>query len=269
MIIKGRKKPGPKGRGSGAGASQPQAIRDLSQSLTGTAPHGTMPPTDSHHQARSGWHIDADETLSDLYDGDLTIEDLALPDDPAHRSDRRQSLEPDDDIALISKARQEALAIREQAQHEGFEEGLAMAQPVLDECRQHIETFFSARQTALEKASHDLAPIILEVVGQVLQMEARCDEELVVHMVKRTIQQLDKNQKRLTVKVNPQDLETLENEFNQRPPLKGSVEWYVEADATVDPGSCMVETESGLVDARFSTQIETLGKLLLTARDDD
>jgi flagellar biosynthesis/type III secretory pathway protein FliH len=61
----------------------------------------------------------------------------------------------------------------------------------------------------------------------------------------------------------------LETEFTNHPPLKGTADWYIESSNEVDRGSCMVETESGLVDARFSTQLETLGKLMKTARLDE
>ncbi len=66
----------------------------------------------------------------------------------------------------------------------------------------------------------------------------------------------------IIVKLNPDDLKTL-NEKSNRVVQQGDLSQIkFEPDDSIEPGGCYVETEIGNVDARISTQLDELEKLL-------
>ncbi len=180
------------------------------------------------------------------------------------RVDRRHGYRRIEDQELISKAHEEANAIREVAAQEGFEEGIKQAQHVLDELNEAIQGLLSAREEALLSASDALASTAVEIAERIMKTEVSCDETLVMHIVRNTIAKVGKEHKSIFIKVNPIDLKVVKEAMKSDSQLSSSVEVLVAEDDSVDHGSCMIETQAGLIDARFSTQVEVLKRMLLT-----
>lgn len=253
MIIKKRQKPA-SSRAHGQYGSNSGALQ---------APGMHHP--DHYHPPQPGWVVTDDETIAQLYDGEVTLEGDFNSDLHHLHAERRQSSGLPLELELVANAQQEAQQIRQEAAQAGYEEGLRQAEPLMHQLHEAIEALYTAKAKALAAASYDIAPIVMDVVSHILKTEAACDETLVLHMIKATIQTLDKDKKRFIIKVNPQEVEFVQAQFEQRPPVKGTdVDWYVEPDENVDLGSCMIETEAGMVDARFSTQLGVLSKLFET-----
>lgn len=180
------------------------------------------------------------------------------------RNDRRRGYRRIEDKDLISKAHLEAIAIKEQAEEEGFEEGLAQAETALTELRQSLNQLLSGREEALQSVAKDIGALAVEVAARIIKTEVSCDENLVMSLVKDTIQKLGRNPKSVLVKIHPDDAS------NVRQFLKGdgipnlNAEVIIMEDDGVDLGSCVVETNSGLIDASFGTQLGILRRLLST-----
>lgn len=205
------------------------------------------------------------EPIEDPYEGIQTPEDFEasrLPD--RRRNDRRQGFRRIEDQELISRAHEEANAIREAAAKEGFEEGLNQAQDVVNALEEAIQGLLEAREKALLSAADDLAGMAVEIAERIIKTEVACDEELVLHIVRNTVAKVGREQKSIVIKVNPLDVKIVKDAMKADSGLSESVEVLVTEDAAVDPGSCMVETQAGLIDARFSTQLELLKRMLLT-----
>ena len=73
------------------------------------------------------------------------------------RGDRRRGFRRIDDRNLISRAREEADAIREAAAKEGYQEGLNQAKADIDELKSSMGAFMNASQEVFDK----IAPEIL------------------------------------------------------------------------------------------------------------
>jgi flagellar biosynthesis/type III secretory pathway protein FliH len=190
-------------------------------------------------------------------------------------TDRRRGYRRIEDRELISKAHEEANAIREAAQREGFREGLAQAAKVIEELRQIITENMSLRETALESVTGDIAGLAVEVAARVIKTEVSCDDTLVMALVRETIRKSGqksgqaggRGMKSILIKVNPDDVATVKATLKDEPIPNLNAELIVMAEPTVDAGSCILETDSGLIDASFTTQLEILHQLFGSRTD--
>ncbi|MEB3245350.1 MAG: FliH/SctL family protein [Vampirovibrionales bacterium] len=168
-----------------------------------------------------------------------------------------------EDRLIVSRAEEEAEFILAQAREQGYQAGLEAAQETLDGLRKAIEALQGAREEAMAQAAEDLAPMALKIAEKILQTEAKCDADLVVSLARETIASLGAAAKRIRLRVNPQEFEHVKQIITQDPQsicLDAELSAY--ADESVDMGSVIVETPSGNIDARFSTQLAALSQLL-------
>lgn len=177
------------------------------------------------------------------------------------RDDRRRGYRRIEDKNLISKAYEEANAIREHARAQGFYEGLARAQAEVDALRQNIAELMNGREEALLSVANEIGSLAVEVAARIIKTEVSCDETLVMSLVRDTIQKAGRNSKTILLKLNPEDTPVVKQIIKDDPIPNLNAELIMMDDPTVDQGSCIIETNSGLVDASFSTQLGILRQL--------
>lgn len=175
--------------------------------------------------------------------------------------DRRRGYRRIEDRDLISKAYEEANAIRENAQIQGFQEGLAQAEGVIQELQDAIARLVNAREEALLSITGDIGSLAVEVAARIIKTEVSCDETLVMALVRDTIQKAGRHNKTILIKVNPEDSATVKKGLKDDPIPNLNAELIVMDEPTVDAGSCIIETNSGLVDASFATQLGIIRQL--------
>lgn len=181
--------------------------------------------------------------------------------------DRRRGWRRVEDKELISKAWEEANAIRENAQREGFEAGLEESRTIVDELQATLQGLLNAREEALASVAGDIAAIAVEVAERVIKTEVACDETLVLALVRDTIQKAGRSSKTILVKVHPDDVQLVKRDLRDEPIANLQAELIVMEDPTIDQGSCMVETNSGMIDASFSTQLQILKQLFGVSKE--
>ncbi len=80
------------------------------------------------------------------------------------------------------------------------------------------------------------------------------------------IKSLGKGETNILIKTNPADAQLIQENIPDIYPYgDSSTKITVIKDEEVDWGSCIVETKSGIIDARFSTQLQILQKALEAA----
>lgn len=173
--------------------------------------------------------------------------------------------------AVIEAARQEALALLEQAREEA-EAILATAQAQVDEARQagYDE---GLRQAALDwhdrqateaidknkavQAMHaKLATIVTSAVERIVQAEER---GALYQRALKNVQALTRGASSLTLRVGPDDFDQARDSIATLADLQAtglSVE--VKVDAALRPGSCIFESDLGVLDASLQTQLDGL-----------
>jgi flagellar assembly protein FliH len=184
-------------------------------------------------------------------------------------SERRRGYRRDEDRDLISKAHEEATAIKEHAHTLGFQEGLNQAQGTIDELRDFMGVQMALREQALESVAKEIAELAVEVAARIIKTEVSCDETLVMSLVRDTIQKSTQGQrggkgsKRILIKVNPDDVAVVKQQLKEdagNGDFQGG-EIMVMGEPSVDSGSCILETDSGMIDASFTTQLDILYRL--------
>jgi flagellar assembly protein FliH len=176
-------------------------------------------------------------------------------------NDRRRGYRRVEDQMLISQAHEEAQAIKEKAYDDGYRDGIQAVKGDIEILRGIFEQLMLTRQQALESLTDDIAPLSVEIAERIIKTEISCDEDLVNTIVNDTLHKLDRKTRSVMIKVNPDDHPTVKQFINEHPPSHLDAEMLVIQDPIIERGGCTVETDSGLIDASFSTRLEILKTL--------
>ena len=138
----------------------------------------------------------------------------------------------------------------------GAQQAAATFEQVLFSMERNLLQFYSG----VERWSVKLA---MQIAGKVVESAADEHEDLVKQTVRKAIAETaDKT--RILIRVNPCDFKALKGfRSDIRDLPEGTDHFKIEVDASVTPGSCRIETPSGLVDADFTTQLGELRKALI------
>jgi type III secretion protein L len=144
-------------------------------------------------------------------------------------------------------------AKKKQGYEDGLEEGrLEYAEKIMDTTMKTIEYFGS-----MEKAIAGLVTQSLEkVVGEM-------DEaELILRIVKSGLA-VARNEKRVLVRVCADDLKAVQDATSQLLQRYHGISILdITADARLTKGSCLIESELGVVDASLDTQLEAIKRAI-------
>ncbi len=181
----------------------------------------------------------------------------------------RKNKEPEGGISS-----QEAESMRSQAYSEGWQEGYVQgkqagreeADKELQEATQALaealEKVNSLRSSLLRQNKQDMVRLVLTISEQVIQAEVRTREDIIQQAVEKAIQSAVQSEE-CRIKVNPRDMEVVQ----EKKPLflasvSGLKDIVFEAEESVTPGGCIVESEQGMVDATIETQLEKIREQL-------
>jgi len=183
-----------------------------------------------------------------------------------------------DEILHTAKdeAEREAVSIRDAASEQGHKEGFEQGKQdgfVQGEVEgrnaysSEIATLDSLMKNLTEerkKLIGDLQPMLVELVGSALQRclkKEAANGDLVLGFVNEALQKAqDKVQLRL--RLNPEDMEQVETKRKELQLSVGAGDMELIADARIERGGCVLETESGMVDVRLSTVVEQVKESL-------
>jgi flagellar assembly protein FliH len=175
--------------------------------------------------------------------------------------ERRRGYRRQEDRETIASAHQEADRIREQARQEGLQQGLSQAQDEIRNLQEQLQNLLLSRNEAMMGLVQDITPLAIEVAQRIIKTEVSCDETLVVQMARDVVQKAGRTAKTIVVKVNPSDLQAVKLSLTSDPIPNMKAELLIHEEDSVETGSCLVETNSGLIDASFHTQFALLKAL--------
>ena len=174
-----------------------------------------------------------------------------------------------DEIELmLRQARVKAAEIEKEAYEKGFSEGERagretgekMVEAVLKQYTQTLEELKGLRHNLLTGSEREVVRLSLEVAKKVVKREVCVDEELILALVKVALSRLA-DQSLMTVRVNPKDCQSILH-FRVSPGHRDS--WHDGIKLVEDPlitrGGCLIETDSGVIDARVEEQFREIEK---------
>jgi flagellar assembly protein FliH len=157
----------------------------------------------------------------------------------------------------------------EQGKADGFQQGYTQGMAEAEESAQEIWSILDQLETVknkvLEKSVQDIVPMAMAIAQRLIKVEVSCDRHLVVGLALDVLGKVDRTQKEVVFKVNPQDVQLLRQHIKDNEETwQGEVQrhYIVVGDDHVDLGSCIVETSGGQIDASFKTQLKMIRKLL-------
>lgn len=174
---------------------------------------------------------------------------------------------------VLSAAWAEAEQVRETARHEGeaagYAEGLARAQadaaPLVDALGAAIRSLESTRDEVVDGLVGQAAELALAVSEQILSKTLELQPEQVVEIARGALRRLADRQ-RVTVVVNPTDLELMAEQISRLQGELGGIEHLdVQADRRIDRGGAVARTAHGEIDATISAQLLSVRELVTAA----
>jgi len=173
---------------------------------------------------------------------------------------------------IVAEAQADAAAIRTSAEsfaresHEtAYREGCEAS---LLEWNTHLLEAREVRAQALAGVERDLLRLAVKIAEKIIGSEIKQDGTAIVDIVATALRQARRNEM-ITIRVNPADLPLIEK---QRQKLdRADREKYVDLvpDPRVTSGGCVIESESGAIDAQLETQFRVLERALLKRASDN
>lgn len=179
------------------------------------------------------------------------------------RGDRRRGFRRIDDRNLISRAREEADAIREAAAKEGYQDGLSKAGSDIEELRNAISVFMNSKQEVFDKIAPDILSISVDIAKKIIKKELSQSPEILLDSVLTILKGLSKEETKITLKSNPSQVSMLKGEVPEMAANLGlEAKIMVIPDESVMEGGCVVTTANGVVDATIETQLAIISEAL-------
>ncbi len=181
---------------------------------------------------------------------------------------------------FFEKVHKEAEEVKKQAEREGYDEGFkrgltegkAEAEHkakeeiveqvsglirILEDCHDAIS---SSMDSLLKQNTTKLIRLWEKVLKRLLYREVKLDEHALERLLEQVLRRLSDKEK-IIIYLHPTEVACLQEKLDQYGDLlRGSRHVEFVADDHVDRGSCMVETNLGIYDARWRTQLERLSE---------
>ncbi len=179
------------------------------------------------------------------------------------RGDRRRGFRRIDDRNLISRAREEAQSIKESAVKEGYEEGMNQAKADIENLRNSLSAFVSAKQEVFDYIAPDILEISVDIAKKIIKKEIQQDPTIILENIVDLLKTLSKEETRVTLRVNPEQAMLIKQKIPEVVEMAGSeAKINVISDENISYGGCMVTTTNGIIDATIETQMSIISEAL-------
>jgi flagellar assembly protein FliH len=146
----------------------------------------------------------------------------------------------------------------------GYQEGLKKAQLEFTEYKNSFQNIIQAIDNSMQIFDDDMVDVIkqlaVSISKQVIRRELQTNSEQVVSVVKEAIKLLPLDNSRLTIHLNPNDINTLKKVFNQNDIISS---YCLIEDPSVQCGGCKLATDESIIDATIDSQIAQISANIL------
>lgn len=135
---------------------------------------------------------------------------------------------------------------------------------IVGEFRSMLADVEAQRRRLVEESEAAVLRVACDIARRIVGKCAEMREEVVLEVVRNALGHL-KDSSRMTIRVNPKDHEVLarcEAEWLEGARTGGIT---IAEDARIKPGGCLIEGESGSVEAQIDRQIDLIEKALMEA----
>ncbi len=193
----------------------------------------------------------------------------ALVDDAARESEALLDEARERARVLVEEATGRARSLLDDARREGHDDGYSAGMQAADDAtatmlatlRELVESTRGERHALINGAEPELVRLAVGIAERVLHQQIALDHGVVVEMAKAAIARIVDREK-ITVRVNPADVECMREHRDDLLALGDVKSMLVIEDQRVDRGGVIIETDAGSIDAKISTQLAEVRKIL-------
>jgi flagellar biosynthesis/type III secretory pathway protein FliH len=161
---------------------------------------------------------------------------------------------------IVAAAQQQAEQLREQAKQQGHAEGSNEASAKLMEV---VATSSRRLEQREAEAAGQIRQLSIAIAKKIIGKELEFHPDAVVEMAKKHLGTI-RQRREVYMRVSPHDLDALrEHKRDLIDQLGRAKEIEIRADEGLSPGSMIIETEAGTVDARVETQMAVIERVLM------
>jgi type III secretion protein L len=161
--------------------------------------------------------------------------------------------------------RQSAETVARQLREAAYQEG---HQAALGELNRFLLDAREKRDTALKDVEQDVLRLAVKLAEKIIGRAIDQDDETLADIVATAIRHA-RQQEMLVIRVNPADLSIVQRYHDRLSSTTRARYLDIVADPRVGRGGCVVESESGAVDAQLETQLRVLERALLARAQAD
>jgi flagellar assembly protein FliH len=141
---------------------------------------------------------------------------------------------------------------------EGYKEGQAEVLRLIDRLGTIVSTAVDIRDNIIRSSEKLMTDMILMIARKVIKDEIVERREVVMNNIKEAIRRV-KDRDRIDIRVNFADLDMTTAHKEELIKMMASLKKVnIYEDSRVDRGGCIIETDVGAIDARISTQLDTI-----------
>ena len=157
----------------------------------------------------------------------------------------------EDAAAYKAEVDTECDELRKKAKEEGFNEGLS-------KFNDHLLQFDKEIKKIRHEAQKSILPLALKAAKKIVSKELELHPETIVDIVMQTLSSVKQNH-RIKIYINKADKDALESEKNKLKEVFESLQSLsVLEREDVSAGGCIIETESGIINASIENQWRSL-----------
>ncbi len=168
---------------------------------------------------------------------------------------------------IVAQAQQEAVEIRRRAEEEGRAAALEAAETVLDEkvtrqlgsllpaLRDAIDAICRAKAEWIAHWERSAVHVAAAIAGRIVRREVERAPEITITLVKEALE-LASGSSEIQLRLHPDDVAALGGQISRlAEELVRLGNPQIVPDATIEKGSCRVETRFGTIDQQFAAQL--------------
>ncbi len=152
---------------------------------------------------------------------------------------------------------------------QGRESASAEYEKSLDQVQKQVASFLEKVQDSKKEVIHNLEHVLLkfslELSKRIIASEVSTRGDLILSVVKKSLNIIADREK-LVIRVSPDDLQTVSGRRDFWSSVTERLENVnIESDERIEKGGCIIESNSGMVDARLGVQMEEMAELVQKA----
>lgn len=161
---------------------------------------------------------------------------------------------------LVAQAQSEKEAVFAESAERGYAAGL-------DKWNDALAEAWKQREQFLLRNEPELLKLAVAIAEKIVRHSVQLDTSTILQTVREALKSA-RNERRVTIKVNPAEEAVLRKEAGSLQMLGAEVgELVIVPNPSVAAGGCIVESELGVIDAQLGTQLASIEKALMRRFD--